>query len=124
MQISVINVDVNSEGLNFWVSWTYYDLHEKTLSLILFNSKGDHYSKLSVLGCKYLFYPEKPLKRKVIRGSILCGQVLAAPVVGTVALVAGAGAIVIGCIALPAYGSYKLINFIQVISKLFFFLKI
>lgn len=78
---------------------------------------GDHYSKLSVLGCKYLFYPEKPFKRRAIRSSILCGQVLAAPLVGTVALVAGAGAIVVGCIALPAYGSYKLINFIQKKNK-------
>ena len=75
---------------------------------------GDHYNKLSVLGCKYRFYPENPVKRKMIRGSILCGKVLAAPLLGSVALVVGAGALAVGCVALPVYGSYKLVKHIKV----------
>ena len=54
------------------------------------------------------------MKRKMIRGSILCGKVLAAPLLGSVALVVGAGALAVGCVALPVYGSYKLVKHIKV----------
>jgi E3 ubiquitin-protein ligase RNF217 len=77
---------------------------------------GDHYSKLSVLGCKYRFYPENSAKRKAIRGSILCGKVIAAPLLASAVIVVGAGVLTLGCLALPIYGTYKLAKHIQVKS--------
>jgi len=75
---------------------------------------GDHYNRLSVLGCKYRFYPEKPVKRRIIRGSILAGKILATPIVATLAAVIGIGAVVVGVVVLPTYGSYRLIKHIHV----------
>jgi hypothetical protein len=80
------------------------------LKLIL----GDHYSELSVLGCKYRFYPDRPFKRRLIRGSILCGKVLAAPIVLCLAAVAGA---VCAGIGLPAYCCFMLVRHIKVMQK-------
>lgn len=37
-------------------------------------------------------------------------KILAAPVVATVGVFVGVGALAVGCVALPIYGSYKLIN--------------
>ncbi|CAF1523170.1 unnamed protein product [Adineta steineri] len=71
---------------------------------------GDHYSELSVLGCKYRFYPDRPLKRRLIRGSILCGKILAAPVILCLAVVAGA---VCASIGLPAYCCFTLVRHIK-----------
>src|SRR6218665_3433011 len=31
---------------------------------------GNHYSRLSIFGCKYLYDKEKPVQRKLVRGSI------------------------------------------------------
>ena len=72
---------------------------------------GDHYSELSVLGCKYRFYPDRPLKRRLIRGSILGGKILAAPVVLCFAVVAGT---VCATIGLPAYCCVMLARHIKV----------
>ncbi len=72
---------------------------------------GDHYSELSVLGCKYRFYPDRPLKRRLIRSSILCGKILAAPIILCLAVVAGA---VCAGIGLPAYGCFTLVRHIRV----------
>ncbi|CAF4549590.1 unnamed protein product [Rotaria sp. Silwood1] len=71
---------------------------------------GDHYSELSVLGCKYRFYPDHPFKRRLIRGSILCGKILAAPIVLCLAVVAGA---VCAGIGLPAYCCFMLVRHIK-----------
>jgi len=51
------------------------------------------------------------VKRKMIRGSILGGKLLVAPVVGSLALVAGVVVLGLGCIALPVYGTYRLVKF-------------
>ena len=75
---------------------------------------GDHYSELSVLGCKYRFYPDRPFKRRLIRGSILCGKILAAPLVLCMAVVAGA---VCAGIGLPAYCCFMLVRHIKVGRK-------
>jgi E3 ubiquitin-protein ligase RNF217 len=75
---------------------------------------GDHYSELSVLGCKYRFYPDRPFKRRLIRGSILCGKILAAPIVLCLAVVAGA---VCAGIGLPAYCCFMLVRHIKVQKK-------
>ena len=74
---------------------------------------GDHYSELSVLGCKYRFYPDRPVKRRLIRGSILGGKILAAPVVLCFAVVAGT---VCATIGLPAYCCVMLARHIKVTS--------
>ncbi|CAF1250354.1 unnamed protein product [Adineta steineri] len=71
---------------------------------------GDHYSELSVLGCKYRFYPDNPLKRRLIRGSILGGKILAAPILLCLAVVAGA---VCAGIGLPAYCCFMLVRQIK-----------
>jgi E3 ubiquitin-protein ligase RNF217 len=77
---------------------------------------GDHYSELSVLGCKYRFYPDNPLKRRLIRGSILGGKIFAVPIVLCLAVVAGA---VCAAIGLPAYCCFMLVREIKV--NIFFF---
>jgi E3 ubiquitin-protein ligase RNF217 len=82
---------------------------------------GDHYSELSVLGCKYRFYPDHPLKRRLIRGSILGGKILAAPIVLCLAVVAGA---VCAGIGIPAYCCFMLAREIKVKKKFFVLLKI
>ena len=66
------------------------------------------------MGCRYRFYPEQPTKRRIIRGSILGCKIIAAPLIVSAAIVIGAGAVAVGIVALPTYGSYKLIKQIQV----------
>uniref|UniRef100_A0A2L2YRV2 RBR-type E3 ubiquitin transferase n=1 Tax=Parasteatoda tepidariorum TaxID=114398 RepID=A0A2L2YRV2_PARTP len=65
---------------------------------------GDHYSKLSIFGCRYRFKADQPLQRKMIRGALFGGKVIAAPVLGTLAFCAGALAVGISLFALPVYG--------------------
>ena len=77
---------------------------------------GDHYSELSVLGCKYRFYPDRPFKRRLIRGSILGGKILAAPVVLCFAVAAGT---VCATIGLPAYCCVMLVRHIKVLPDFF-----
>ena len=67
-----------------------------------------------MLGCKYRFYPEKPAKRRIIRGSILAGKILATPLIASLAAVVGLGAVAVGFVAVPTYGSYKLVKHIHV----------
>ncbi|CAL1295463.1 unnamed protein product [Larinioides sclopetarius] len=69
---------------------------------------GDHYSKLSIFGCKYRFKADQPVQRKVIRGAIFGGKLIAAPVLGALALCAGALAVGISVFALPVYGGIRL----------------
>ncbi|GIX73714.1 probable E3 ubiquitin-protein ligase RNF217 [Caerostris extrusa] len=69
---------------------------------------GDHYSKLSIFGCKYRFKADQPIQRKVIRGAIFGGKLIAAPVIGALALCAGALAVGISLFALPVYGGIRL----------------
>ena len=71
-------------------------------------------SKFSFLGCKYRLYPESPIKRKLIRGSIVTGAIVSSPLIAALALVAGVGALAVGAVALPTYGSYRLVKSIKV----------
>jgi len=80
---------------------------------------GDHYSELSVLGCKYRFYPDNPFKRRLIRGSILGGKILAAPILLCLTVVAGA---VCAGVGLPAYCCFMLVRQIKVRKFLFIYL--
>ena len=69
---------------------------------------GDHYSKLSVFGCKYRYKASQPVQRKLIRGAVFGSKLMMAPVLGSLALVAGAVVIGVGVAALPLYGGLKL----------------
>ncbi|RWS31357.1 uncharacterized protein B4U80_10661, partial [Leptotrombidium deliense] len=74
---------------------------------------GDHYSKLSIFGCKYRYKAESPVQRKIIRGAVFGSKVMLAPVLGS--LVACAGILVCGVavVALPLYGGIRLYRNIQ-----------
>ncbi|XP_078584924.1 E3 ubiquitin-protein ligase RNF19A-like [Branchiostoma floridae x Branchiostoma japonicum] len=69
---------------------------------------GNHYTKLSVFGCKYLYKAEKPVQRKMIRGAVLGGQLVAAPVLAGLAVGAGSLLVGVGTFVLPVYGGYRL----------------
>lgn len=69
---------------------------------------GDHYSKLSIFGCKYRYKSDKPIQRKVIRGTIFGSKIIVAPMLGTLALCAGAVAVGLGIFILPLYGGLRL----------------
>ena len=72
-----------------------------------FPGLGDHYTKTSVLGCKYNYSKDNPTKRVAIRGGYLGAKV--AMLAGyPVLFVAGAAVVlVVGAVALPIYGGYK-----------------
>lgn len=70
-----------------------------------------------MLGCKYKLYPDKPLKRKAIRGSILGAKLAATPFVIAAGLVVGVGVLAAGSVALPVYGSYKLYKYSKLKRK-------
>ncbi|XP_070534844.1 E3 ubiquitin-protein ligase RNF217-like isoform X2 [Ptychodera flava] len=69
---------------------------------------GDHYSRLSVFGCKYRFKPDNPVQRRMVRGAVLGAHLLAAPVFLAQAAVGLALALAVGCVILPFYGGMKL----------------
>ena len=72
---------------------------------------GDHYDNMSVFGCKYNYLASKPLKRKTLRGSYF-GAKLAMLTGYPVLFVAGvAVVVVVGAVALPVYGVYRLHKF-------------
>lgn len=104
---SAINVAIDFVISNSSVGWIESPENVNSLDRLL----GDHYSELSVLGCKYRFYPDRPVKRRLIRGSILGGKILAAPVVLCFAVVAGT---VCATVGLPAYCCVMLARHIKV----------
>ena len=69
---------------------------------------GDHYTRMSVLGCQNNYKANEPAKRKAVRGGYLTAKL--AMLTGYPFLfVAGVGVVVIvGAVALPIYGCYKL----------------
>lgn len=71
---------------------------------------GDHYSKLSVFGCKFRYKADKPLQRKVVRGAVFGGKLVAAPIVGVLALCAGVIVVGVGAFAFPLYGGLRLVQ--------------
>lgn len=68
---------------------------------------GDHYSKLSIFGCKYRYKASQPVQRKLIRGAVFGSKVLLAPVIGSLAVAAGAMVLGVGVAALPLYGGIR-----------------
>ncbi|XP_002400198.2 probable E3 ubiquitin-protein ligase RNF217 [Ixodes scapularis] len=71
---------------------------------------GDHYSKLSVFGCKFRYKADKPLQRKIVRGAVFGGKLAAAPIVGVLALCAGVIVVGVGAFAFPLYGGLRLVQ--------------
>ncbi|CAD5114926.1 DgyrCDS3956 [Dimorphilus gyrociliatus] len=82
-----------------------YRCGERLLSLKGF---GDHYSKYSILGCKYRYYPNKPGRRRFVRGSILSLKLLAAPIAGA-GIAVCAGVVAVGALIffLPCWSVHK-----------------
>lgn len=68
---------------------------------------GNHLSRLSPLGCKYNYKPDEPVKRRLVRGSILGAKLLGG--VFLVGLGIAAGAVLVGAsvVILPVLGGYK-----------------
>lgn len=71
---------------------------------------GDHYSKLSIFGCKFRYKADKPVQRKVIRGAVFGGKLAAAPLIGLLALCAGVIVVGVGVFAFPLYGGMRLVR--------------
>ena len=69
---------------------------------------GDHYSKLSIFGCKYRYKADQPLQRKLIRGAVFASKVMLVPILGSLAVCAGAVVVVLGVAALPLYAAIKI----------------
>ncbi len=61
---------------------------------------------ISMFGCPYNFYPEKPWLRRTIRGVIATGVVVASPVIVV-------GAVTAAITVLPPFGIYKLVHKIR-----------
>ncbi|XP_070396614.1 E3 ubiquitin-protein ligase RNF217-like isoform X2 [Dermacentor albipictus] len=78
---------------------------------------GDHYSKLSVFGCKFRYKADKPLQRKVVRGAVFGGKLVAAPIVGVLALCAGVIVVGVGAFAFPLYGGLRLVQRYHSVKK-------
>ena len=79
---------------------------------------GDHYSKLSIFGCKYRYKASQPVQRKLIRGAVFGTKLFIAPIIGSVALFTGIAIIGIGITALPVYGGVQLYRKIHSINLL------
>lgn len=83
-----------------------------------FPGLGDHYTRTSVLGCRYNYKANHPMKRRAVRGGYLGAK--AAMLTGyPFLLVAGAVVVVaVGAVALPVYGGYKLYKYRKNTRKL------
>ncbi|UJR23243.1 hypothetical protein I4U23_026263 [Adineta vaga] len=84
-----------------------YNCGRRRLGLKFF---GSHESRYSPFGCKYNLYPDKPILRRTVRGLVTGFATLTIPVavVGAVAILA-----VGTTIAVPTYGTYRLIKHIR-----------
>lgn len=79
---------------------------------------GDHYQRTSVLGCKYNYFQDDPIKRKTIRGGYF-GAKMAMLTGYPVLFVAGvAVVVVVGAVGLPIYGGYRLYKLKKNANKL------
>ncbi|XP_074599786.1 E3 ubiquitin-protein ligase RNF217-like isoform X2 [Brevipalpus obovatus] len=65
---------------------------------------GDHYSKLSIFGCKYRFKKESPFQRKAIRGAVFASKLILMPIIGSLVIGAGAMFVSVALAFLPFYG--------------------
>ena len=79
---------------------------------------GDHYENTSIFGCKYNYLPNEPAKRKALRGGYFGAKI--AGLTGYPVLFVGGVAVlvVVGAIALPIYGGYRLYKFKKNTSRM------
>ena len=76
-----------------------------------FPGLGDHYSQTGIFGCKQNYHADQPVKRVTIRGGYF-GAKIAMLTGYPILFVAGvAVVVVVGTVALPIYGGYKLYKF-------------
>lgn len=74
---------------------------------------GDHYSRLSVFGCKYRYKPKNPVQRKLVRGAVLGSKLVVLPVLTTVCLCTGILVLAVGVAAMPFVGGIYFFNYIR-----------
>lgn len=74
---------------------------------------GDHYSRLSVFGCKYRYKPKNPIQRKLVRGAVLGSKLVVLPVLTTVCLCTGILVLAVGVAAMPFVGGIYFFNYIR-----------
>uniref|UniRef100_UPI00358E7570 E3 ubiquitin-protein ligase RNF217 isoform X2 n=1 Tax=Myxine glutinosa TaxID=7769 RepID=UPI00358E7570 len=67
---------------------------------------GDHNTKRSVFGCKFIYYADRPVLRRLLRGSICGAKIFFAPLLLILLLVALVLIILLGIIAGPLYLVY------------------
>lgn len=79
---------------------------------------GDHYQRMSMFGCKYNYLSDRPIKRKALRGGYFGAKI--ATLTGYPILFVGGVAVVVvvGAVALPIYGSYRLYKFRKNMNRL------
>ena len=68
---------------------------------------GDHYSRLSILGCRYRYKPENPVQRRLVRGTLFASRLVLIPPAAALAATAGVILLGVGIAALPLYGGVK-----------------
>ncbi|XP_061177348.1 uncharacterized protein LOC133186080 [Saccostrea echinata] len=68
---------------------------------------GDHYGRFSPLGCKHKLLPNKPVLRKVIRGSALGAKLFGGILLGGLAIGGAAIFVAVSPIVVPAYFGHK-----------------
>ena len=68
---------------------------------------GGHHGRTGILGCKYIYKENEPMKRMAVRGGYF-GSKLAMLTGYPILFLAGLGVVVIvGAVALPIYGGYR-----------------
>lgn len=69
---------------------------------------GNHYERFSPFGCKYNLHPDKPVLRKMIRGSALGAKILGGIVLGGLAIGGAAIFVAVSPIVVPAYFGFRI----------------
>ncbi|XP_052763086.1 uncharacterized protein LOC128205469 isoform X2 [Mya arenaria] len=69
---------------------------------------GNHNSRYSPFGCKYIFKPNRPITRRLVRSSVLGAKLLGGVILAGLGVAAAGVLIGTSPITLPAFGAYKL----------------
>lgn len=69
---------------------------------------GNHYERFSPFGCKYNLHPDKPVLRKMIRGSALGAKILGGIILGGLAIGGAAIFVAVSPIVVPAYFGFRI----------------
>nr|XP_032808967.1 probable E3 ubiquitin-protein ligase RNF217 isoform X1 [Petromyzon marinus] len=64
---------------------------------------GDHNTKHSVFGCRFIYYPERPNLRRLVRGALCGAKLCATPLLLVAIVIFGILALLVGIFAGPIY---------------------